>query len=285
MSGAAIKNYFGNPSLLFALAAALFWGHEGGIKLVISLVVLAAIAACIAIRHSAFSENPVGALMARPATAQVLVGILGLATAAMIFDEKPVSAFDTRDYTFIACAVLNLISNVLMARGLEKGFDNGPVSLRSILLSPQVWGIIGCVAGALYNSVYTLIGLPIMLAGVIVSVRGSLTIGKLKLAGVGMPFYLNIAYNFWYTGCNLLSDHPSTLMAVSSAIGGIACYSIGVTAERMAANGAVGGVRIPADQLVYIEIPGVVYRAPRVVDDFGFTWSPVSFDGRLGNYR
>lgn len=273
MSVETIKNYFGNPSLLFALAAALFWGHEGGVKLVISLVVLAAIALCIAVRSTAFSKNSIGSLMARPATAQVLVGVLGMATAAIIFGEKPISAFDARDYTFMACALLGFISNVLMARGLEKGFDNGPVSWRSILLSPQVWGIFGCVAGALYNSVYTVIGLPIMLAGVIVSVRGSLTIGKLKLAGVGMPYYLNIAYNFWYSGCNVLSDHPSTLMVVSSAVGGLACYSIGVTAERMAAKG-----HIPADQLVYIEIPGVVYRAPRVADDFGLAWSPVSFD-------
>lgn len=275
----AIKNYLGNPSLLFAFAAALFWGHEGGAKLMMSIVVLAAIALCIAVRNTPVASMSLGRIMARPATAQALVGVLGAATAGLIFNEKSVSAFDGRDYTFLACALLNLISNALMARGLEKGFDNGPISLRNVLLSPQVWGIIGCVAGALYNSIYTVIGLPIMMAGVIVSVRGSLSLGTIKLEGVGMPYYLNIAYNFWYTGCNLLGDHPSTLMAVSSAIGGLACYSIGVTAERMAAS----GVRIPADQLVYIEIPGVVYRAPRPIDDLAYAWAPVSFDVVAGH--
>lgn len=146
-----------------------------------------------------------------------------------------------------------------------------------MLLSPQVWGIGGCIAGAVYNSPLTLLGVPIMLAGVVISVRGSLALGRFRLQGVGMPYYLNVAYNFWYAGCNLLSEHPSSLVVASCAVGGVACYALGVTADRMAGQTAGGTAHIPADQLVYIEIPGVVYKAPRLADDFAATWEPISF--------
>lgn len=268
------KDYFGNPSLLFAVSAALFWGHEGGTKLTASLLVLTAIVLCITMRQTSLKQNIIGALLARPATAQVLVGLLGIFTAGLIFSEKAVDTFSGREWLFLGCASLNLASNILMARGLEKGFDNGDLSLKSVLLSPQVWGIVGCVAGAVYNNVYTVFGLPLMFAGVIVSVRGSLSLGRVKLEGVGMPYYLNIAYNAWFAGCNMIGEHPNTLVVASCFVGGVACYSMGVHAEKLARSGA----RIPADQLVFIEIPGVVYRAPRMTDDFAYTWSPVSFE-------
>lgn len=272
------KQWLGNPSVMFAASAAFFFGNEGGAKLQISMTVFALIILCVFVRTFNSQKNILVRFLSRPATAQVLVGVLVISTGFLTLTQGPLASLTTRDWLFFACTVMNFTANLMLARNLETGFESRGVNFKQLLLTPHFWALCSCSLSAVYNNPITLLGLPLIALAMLTALYERVTLPfGLTLRGVGMPYYLNIAYNAWFAGCNLAGDHPSTLVLASCLVHSLGSYNVAVVAEAMSAR----GMKIPADQLVYIEIPGVVYRAPRLTDDLAYTWAPISFDAAM----
>jgi len=271
MFGTYLRQFFSSPALFFAVGVALFYGHEGGIKLVVALVFLAFILVCQALRVAGIPDSSRWrALITRPSTQQGLVGVLCLLIAILTLTLKPLAEMGHRDALFAAVAVLAMISNICTARNMERGFAMAStITLGSVLLVPQLWGLASSTISMIYNGGYTMyVSLPLLLLSVWLAIFGRF--GP-YLVNAGMPYYLSFAHNLWYGFCNAIGEHPSALIVTSciaSAIGGLILARMVVDAR---------GTAMPLTESVYVEIPGVAYRAPRFAHTAQHDWQPLTF--------
>jgi hypothetical protein len=266
-----LQQFFSSPALAFAVAVALFYGHEGGVRLSVALLFLGFILVCQIMRTVGV---PAGsrwrALVTRPSTQQALVGLLCFIIAVLTITAKPWAALEQRDWLFCGVAMLAMVSNICTARNMERGFAMvSTITLASVLLVPQLWGLLASSVSMIYNGGYTMyVSLPLLVLSAWLAIFGRF--GP-YLANAGMPYYLSMVHNLWYAFCNHIGDYPNMLI-VASCIAS-ACGSLMLARMVVAARDSAA----PLAETVYVEIPGLAYRAPRFAQMASHDWQPLTF--------
>ncbi|MGE3769568.1 MAG: hypothetical protein AB7G06_01295 [Bdellovibrionales bacterium] len=265
-----LRQFFSSPPLFFAVGLFLFYGHEGGLRLAVSALFLVFIISCqIARVVGVPSTSRIRKILVRPAVQQILVAVL---SGTIAFITLALSGpIDIRSLLFAGVGIFGVVSNTLTARQIELGFPRvANVTLAAVLLTPQVWGLMASGTSMFYNGGITpYVSLPLLIASAWLAIFGRF--GP-YMVNAGMPFYLNVIHNLWYGFSNYIGDNPNVMIVMACCATASGALLLG----RLA-HGAGDLQNIPANEICYVEIPGLVYRAPRFVDADDFGWQPVSF--------